>query len=1019
MLKKEQPPHRPSAQGLYDPSDEHDACGVGFVADLHGEKSYRILRKALTCVCNLQHRGAVDADAKSGDGAGVLTQIPVQLYREELEAMGYKLFDDKDLGVGMFFLPSDDRYARAHCRQIAKQVLQKRGLMPLEWRKVPVNPRVLGDKAAATAPVIEQLFLVRPDAEKISDDRYENLLYLSRREIEEQIREAGIQDCYICSLSSRVVVYKGMFTAPQLERFFLDLHNDKYRTALAVFHQRYSTNTFPTWALAQPFRTLAHNGEINTIRGNRNWLRAREADFASERWGEDIGILHNTIQPDGSDSGSLDNGLELLCQSGRGILHTLMMMVPAAFRSEEEKTSAKVRGFYEYHELNAEPWDGPAALAVSDGRWVAACLDRNGLRPARYKITSDGMLLMSSEVGVGELPDDIVIEKGRLAPGEMIAVDTAEGGLLRNEEIKAYVAAQSPYDQWVEDNLTVLRPDGQQSLAARSLEEKDYLGQSGCFGLSEEEWQTILLPMVQTGQEALGSMGDDTPLAVLSEKPRLLYHYFRQIFAQVTNPAIDPIREKLVMNVNVYLGRKLNWLEESPEHARQLRINSPVLTNEQLQEIRQLDSPHLRSDTISCCFKISDGTLGLEKTLQSICRQAHEKIDDGVSLLVLSDKGVDRDTAAVPMLLAVGALHHDLIRSGKRMRCSILCETGECRDVHQYACLIGYGASAVNPYLVWDSIGHLKDNPKHKINELPETELIENYILAVDKGLLKIMSKMGISKLSSYHGAQIFEAIGLGSKFISRFFDGTPSYIEGVGLEEITRETLDRHRQAWEEAESGKPSPAGFYRFRRDGERHAVTPPVLQSLHKFAGIKGEDQAGQREDYDKYVNAVESNRPISLRDLMRFKPSKPIPIDEVEPEEDILRRFTTAGMSFGALSPEAHQDLAIAMNRIGGKSNSGEGGEDKARFTPDENGDSRNSKIKQVASGRFGVTAEYLASAFEIEIKISQGAKPGEGGQIPGHKVSALIARLRHSTPGVMLISPPPTTTFIRSRTWPS
>ncbi len=998
----------PPAQGLYDPQFEHDACGVGFVASIHGQASYQILHKALSCVCNLQHRGAVDADSKTGDGAGVLTQIPTGLFRREIEKMGHKLFNDSDLAIGMFFLPLNDAYEQAHCRKVAEDVIKARGLMSLGWRRVPVNPKVLGDKAAAHAPLIEQLLIVRPDSEKISDDDYESLLYLCRREMEAYIAKEKISDFYICSLSSRVIVYKGMFTAPQLERFYDDLQDSAYETALAVFHQRYSTNTFPTWALAQPFRMLAHNGEINTIRGNRKWLRARESDFASERWGQDIQSLHGTIQAEGSDSASLDNGLELLCQSGRDVLHTLMMMVPAAFRSEHVKTTPEVRGFYEYQELIAEPWDGPAALAVSDGRMVAACLDRNGLRPARYKITSDGMLLMSSEVGVGQLPDDIVIEKGRLSPGEMIAIDTEKGCLLRNEEIKKLVASRKPYDQWVRENLTeISAPDDLRQLDAASLEQVNYLGTSASFGLSDEEWQAILLPMLQNGQEPLGSMGDDTPLAVLSQKPRPLYHYFRQTFAQVTNPAIDPIRERLVMSVYAYLGRKLNWLDESPEHACQLRLENPVLTNRRLEKIRQLDSPHLRSQTISCLFKTSSGIEGMKEAVEVMCEEARTKINDGASILILSDRGIDSQTAAVPMLLAVSAIHHDLIRSGLRMRCSIIAETGECRDVHQFACLIGYGASAVNPYLIWDTISHLKNEAKYKIQEVSEEDLIRNYIAAVEKGLLKIMSKMGISKLSSYHGAQIFEAIGLGREFISSYFTETPSFIGGIGLDEVARETIERHRLAWEEAEAGKPSPTGFYRFRRDGERHAVTPGVLQNLHKFVGIKGEEQAGQKEDYTTFVNAIESNRPISVRDLLRFKPGQPVPLEEVEPEEEILRRFTTAGMSLGALSPEAHEDLAIAMNRIGGKSNSGEGGEDKRRFAPDENGDSRNSKIKQVASGRFGVTAEYLASASEIEIKISQGAKPGEGGQIPGHKVSALIARLRHSTPGIMLISPPP------------
>ncbi|MEM6821849.1 MAG: glutamate synthase large subunit [Verrucomicrobiota bacterium] len=997
----------PPAEGLYNPQSERDNCGVGFVANVHGNRSNRIISKALGCVCNLQHRGAVDADAKSGDGAGVLTQIPVEIFKPLLKERGHELYNDSDLGVGMFFLPLEDAYRQAHIRKITEDVIEEAGLVSLGWREVPVNPKVLGDKAAATRPQIEQIFILRPDADKLNDDQYERTLYWCRRKIEKQAQEEALPDFYISSLSARMIVYKGMFTAPQLERYFDDLHNPEYKTTLALFHQRYSTNTFPTWGLAQPFRMLAHNGEINTVRGNRNWVRAREADFASPLWEDRSDSLEDVIQKGSSDSASLDNALELVAQSGRDVLHTMMMMVPAAFRSERGKTDPDVQGFYEFHELMAEPWDGPAALAVTDGRMIAACLDRNGLRPARYKITSDGMLLMSSEVGVGRIPEETIVEKGRLAPGEMIAVDTQEGILYRSEEIKKMVASKQPYSEWVKDHLKDLSAQDEEycHLDPRELEPTAFAGQAGSFGYSDEELQMILKPIFQVGQEPLGSMGDDTPLAALSQRPRPLYHYFRQLFAQVTNPAIDPIREKLVMDTQAILGTKLNWLDESPEHAKQLRLDTPVLTNRELQAIKSFDEPHLKSATISTRFKISGGHEAFETALQHVCQEAEAAVDEGKSIIILSDQGVSAEEAPLPMLLVVGAVHHHLIREGKRMKASIVCETGEARDVHQFACLIGYGASAINPYLTWDLAAKLIADGK--LGDTDEPTAIKNYVAAIDKGLLKIMSKMGISKLASYHGAQIFEAVGIHRDIVDKYFTATDSFIGGIGLTEISRETIQRHETAYRDAESPKPPQAGFYRYRRDGEMHSITPPVLQSLHKFVGIKGPDKANNKEDYRKFVDALTQNRPVAIRDLFRFKPRKAVPLDEVEPADEILKRFTSAGMSFGALSPESHEALAIAMNRIGGKSNSGEGGEDKDRFTPMENGDSKNSRIKQVASGRFGVTAEYLASAEEIEIKISQGAKPGEGGQIPGHKVSALIARLRHSTPGVMLISPPP------------
>ncbi|MEM9446530.1 MAG: glutamate synthase large subunit [Verrucomicrobiota bacterium] len=1003
----------PDAKGMYDPSHEHDNCGVGLVANIHGEKTNAIIKKALGCVCNLVHRGAVDADAKSGDGAGVLTQIPTKIFRPIIEKMGHKLYNDNDLAVGMIFLPGEGEYEQAHCRKITDEIVKKRGLVPIGWRSVPVKPKVMGDTAASTAPLIEQVIILRPEGLNMTDEDFERNLYIARREIEQRSTADHIENFYICSLSSKLISYKGMFTATQLERFFEDLHNPDYETAIAVYHQRFSTNTFPTWGLAQPFRILAHNGEINTIRGNRNWVRARESRLKDSIWGEEADLLIPVTNQNTSDSASLDHTMELLLASGRPLLHAMMMMVPSAFRSEH-CIDSDVRSFYEYHELFSEPWDGPAALAVTDGRYVAATLDRNGLRPARYKITQDGMFLLGSEVGVGEMPNEIIIEKGRLAPGEMIAVDTKEGKLLYNNDIKKLLASETPYGEWLDKNVRELshyfseEALNKQALKPQQKEEAEIIAEAFAFGHTDEELDLVLKPMFTKGQEPVGSMGDDTPIAALSERPRPLYHYFRQIFAQVTNPAIDPIREKAVMDVMSFCGCKGHWLKEEENHTKQLRLYSPVLTNEEMDKIKALPEDYLQAEIISCVYEIgADHSSGsLEAKITEICELAEKAITHGKSLLILSDKGTDESHAAIPMLLAVGGLHHHLIRVGKRREASILCETADARDVHQYACLIGYGAAAINPYIVWDLAHQVKTSGKG-LEECDEQEIINNYRNAINKGLLKIMSKMGISKLSSYHGGQVFEAIGIHKEVIEKFFTGTPSFISGVGIREIAAETIRSHKGGRENAAATKRPHAGYYKFRRDGEAHAVTPALLQPLHRFVGIKGEDKAEKDEDYASFTKAANEHTPIAVRDLLRFKPQDPISLDDVESIEDIRSRFTTAAMSFGALSPEAHETLAIAMNRIGGKSNSGEGGEDKARFTPLPNGDSKNSRIKQVASGRFGVTAEYLASAQEIEIKVAQGAKPGEGGQLPGHKVSALIAKLRHSVPGVMLISPPP------------
>jgi len=999
-------PHK-GPNGLYNPDFEHDACGVGFVAQISGKRSNEVLRTALTSICSLMHRGALDADAKTGDGAGVCTQIPYKIFAPEVSRLGHTLYNPSDLGVGVMFLPADNKYAAARARAITEEVLKKRELFVFGWRPVPINDHVLGEKAQSTMPLIEHVLVGRPAG--MWDDDYERRLFLARNEIEDRAAADKIADFYIPSFSHRTIVYKGLLVSASLEKFYPDLTSEDYETAIALFHQRYSTNTFPTWPLAQPFRMLAHNGEINTVRGNRNWMHAREAELQADFWGKDIDLLKPIIQPGGSDSASLDNAVEVLAMSGRGILHAMTMLVPPAYRSDPHLPQ-ELKDFYFYHRCFSEPWDGPAALAFTDGVIAGACLDRNGLRPARYNITADGLFVMASEVGGSALDQLEIVEKGRLAPGEMIAVDTAAGKLLRDADIKSALAARQPYGKWIKENLTPLPQAGEKDIAAPAGD-LDILGltqRQVAFGYSSEEVDMVIKPMLKDGAEAVGSMGDDTPLAVLSQKPRLLYTYFKQLFAQVTNPPIDPIREKLVMSLHTVIGWRKNLLAETPGHARLVSIESPVLLDGELAALKSVGGEH-KSATVSTLWPVSEGDAGLEKAVARIRSEAEAAIDGGARILILSDLGVDHANVPVPMLLAVGAVHHHLIAVGKRMRAGIVCETGEARDVHQIACLIGYGAAAINPYLALETVREILER-ENGAADFAKSAI--NYRKALEAGILKIMSKMGISVVNSYRGAQIFEAIGVSSKLIAECFRGTPSQIEGIGYREIAAESLERHAMAYGAAvpvEAGKLGDPGYYRFRRGGEVHSVTPPVLQSFHAFVGIKGADKAGKAEDYKKYVDAVLANSPVALRNLLEMlpMPGGPVELDEVEPIEDIRKRFTTAGMSLGALSPEAHECLAIAMNRIGGKSNSGEGGEDPVRFKRRENGDWANSAIKQIASGRFGVSAAYLASAKEIEIKMAQGAKPGEGGQLPGHKVSPYIAKLRHSVPGVTLISPPP------------
>src|SRR5579875_2252933 len=1015
----EQTAARPDHCPLYDPRFEHDACGVGFVAHVAGVASHAILQYALTSVVNLTHRGAVDADAASGDGAGVLTQLPRGLFARELARLGIRLADLSRLAVGMVFLPRDPA-GQARGRRLVQEAVARQGLDLLGWRVVPVHPEVLGAKARDTQPQIEQVLIAQNGALGPSD--FERVLYLVRKDIEARAAAEGLDTLYLPSLSHRTIVYKGLFVAPQLAGFYADLRDPAYETALAIFHQRYSTNTLPNWLLAQPFRMLAHNGEINTLQGYRNWMRAREPELASPLWNGDRALLRPVIWEAGSDSASLDNALELLERSGRDLLHAMAMLVPEAWENMPD-LDPQLRAFYEYHACLMEPWDGPAALAFTDGVTVAATLDRNGLRPARYWYTHDGLVVMASEVGVVDLPDEAIVEKGRLGPGQMIAVDTAQGVFLRNEEIKRELARRRPYGAWLDAELRRLEAppppptalygrgfywphgDGRYTNGAAHAEGGDPAAelqqQQRAFGYTAEDVRLIIRPMGATGHDAVWSMGDDTPLPVLSEHPRSFYNYFRQRFAQVTNPPIDPLREQLVMSLSTYAGARPSVLEESPAHAHLIHLPTPVLLAHDLERLRALGhDPAFKSATLRTLWPVREGVEGLERALDRLCTEAEQAVDAGAHLLILSDRGVDAEHAPLPMALAVGAVHHHLIRAGKRLRADLIAETGDAWDIHHFAVLIGYGASAVHPYVALATAAALPG--ERGLEELTVEEALLKFRAAVEAGLLKICSKMGISCLSSYRGAQIFEIVGLDQALVDRAFAGTPCRIGGLGLRDLADQVLRRHREAFTAPANGRLRDYGFVRYRGDGERHGYAPPVVKAMHRAVA------SGRYSDYQEFRALVEATGPLSIRDLLTFRPAgPPVPLEEVEPVAAILKRFVSTAMSLGALSPEAVQTLAIAMNRIGARSNSGEGGEDPDWYRDTSWGVPAHNKIKQVASARFGVTALYLAHAEELEIKMAQGSKPGEGGQLPGHKVSAMIARLRHAVPGIALISPPP------------
>jgi glutamate synthase (ferredoxin) len=1003
---------------LYDPAYERDSCGVGLVVDIAGRPSRQIVERALAGVVNLTHRGGVGADARTGDGAGLLTQVPLALFRDDLARCGHADLAPGELGVAMTFSPREDAQD-ARTRQIMETVFRDQGLIVIGWRDVPIDASVLGDTAQATLPRIGQL-LVRRAIDRPAD-AFERDLLLARKSTERVAAAEGIDDLFIVSCSARTLIYKGFCLPADLARFYTDLRDSAFTSAIAIFHQRYSTNTFPTWALAQPFRFLAHNGEINTVQGNRSWMQARTPQLAFPD-GISGDALRPAISMSGSDSLSLDNVLELLHHGGRSVPHALMMLIPEPWEQLPEMP-AELRAFYDFHAGLMEQWDGPAALAFSDGILAGATLDRNGLRPLRYAITADGVLVAGSEAGTVAIDQAQVVEQGRLGPGQMIVVDTARGVVLRNDELKAEVAAAAPYAGWLASGrvrLAVTAPDDD---VARPLEAVPAHGHSDeptprrprpaadtamvamqrAFGYTAEDLRLIIQPMAGEAKEPTWSMGDDAPLAVLSDKPRPLASYFRQRFAQVTNPAIDSLRERKIMALDSFIGPRGNLLVEHPDQARLVHLPSVLIDEAQLAALAAIDDGPLRSARISTLFEVpsaTDSTPGtiLEATLARMLADAESAIRAGTGLLLLSDRGVDATHAAAPMLLAVAALHHHLIREGLRMQVDLLVETGEVWDVHALACLIGYGASAVHPYLALAAAAALAGTRGHET--LTTADLRRNYVTALENGLLKVTSKMGISTAMGYRGAQIFETIGIDAALVERHFTGTPARLGGIGFAEIEADTLRRHQEAYAE-EAAKLPDLGLVRFRKEGEPHAYSPPIVTALQQAV------RSGEPVDYQAYRGLVSSQPLTAVRDLLTVKPlGEPVPLTEVEPAEAILRRFVVTAMSLGALSPEAYRTLAIAMNRLGARSNSGEGGEDPHWY--DEAGpDVPHSKVKQVASGRFGVTARYLSMAEELEIKIAQGSKPGEGGQLPGHKVTAFIARLRHAVPGLPLISPPP------------
>jgi glutamate synthase domain-containing protein 2/glutamate synthase domain-containing protein 1/glutamate synthase domain-containing protein 3 len=995
----------PPRRGLYDPQFEHDACGVGFVANIKGEASHDIVKKGVDILLNLVHRGACGCDPLTGDGAGILLQVSHAFFKRECDKAGIDLPEAGRYGVGNVFLPRD-KTQRRRCQEILEDKIFGTGQKLLGWRNVHVNEDALGPMARASVPVIRQVFIGSATEDEAS---FERKLFVIRKWAERTVRESNIASrgmFYIPSLSSRTIVYKGLLLAEQLTGFFRELEDPDMVSALAMVHQRFSTNTFPTWELAQPFRVLAHNGEINTVRGNSAWMSAREQLFdATQAFGHDIRHILPTIAPGGSDSAQLDNVAELLLHAGRPLPHVMMMLVPEAWQNDPQMPEHK-RSFYEYHSCLIEPWDGPAALAFSDGKRIGGILDRNGLRPARWTETKDGLVVLASETGVLDFAPENIERKGRLEPGRMFLVDTEKGRIVEDEEIKDEICKRKPYGKWIRENKIALDEIEASPPSATYRERASLFERQRSFGYTQEDLRVLMAPMAEKGEEAVGSMGTDTPLAVLSDEPQLLFAYFKQHFAQVTNPAIDPIREELVMSLKAYIGGEGNVLSELPDQAQMLELETPILTNAELAKLRETHLQQVRvPPTLPMLYPVAEGGAGMKEALDELCRQASLAVLNGYSLLILSDRGSNEQMAPVPSLLATGAVHHHLMRNGTRMRIGLIVETGEAREIHHFCLLTGYGAGAINPYLAFETLDQAaREGTLPGVNDGETAK--KKYIKAVNKGLLKVMSKMGISTLQSYHGAQIFEAIGLSPEVVDRYFTGTASRISGVDLDVIAEECRRRHEKAYPKLARTLPllDLGGQYAFRAQGERHLWNPTTVARLQH--AVRAEDAKSYKE-YAEAINSA-SEGLITLRGMWEFNsPRPPVPLEEVESAKDIVKRFATGAMSFGSISAEAHENLAIAMNRIGGRSNTGEGGEREERFQPDANGDLRRSSIKQVASGRFGVTTYYLVNADELQIKVAQGAKPGEGGQLPGHKVDAIIAKTRHSTPGVTLISPPP------------
>jgi glutamate synthase (NADPH/NADH) large chain/glutamate synthase (ferredoxin) len=993
-------PGFPDKQGLYDPRHEKDSCGIGFVVNIKGQKSHDIIHKGLQVLENLTHRGAQGCDPCTGDGAGILLQVPHAFLKRAASDAGVTLPEAGEYGVGQLFLPPSTD-SRRQCEQLFAKIIEAEGARLLGWRDVPVKSDTIGVQARKTEPFMRQVFIAR---DALNEAQFERKLYVIRKLVEKAVKDSAIQGrehFYVPSLSAHTIVYKGLLLPHQMAAYYQDLTDTNMVSALVLVHSRFSTNTFPTWPLAHPYRYVCHNGEINTLKGNVNWMKARQGRLHSDLFRNDMEKLFPIVFENQSDSACLDNALEFLLLGGRSLPHAMMMLIPEPWVANPQMDLDR-RGFYQYHAAMMEPWDGPAAVCFTDGKMIGATLDRNGLRPCRYQVTTDGMVVLASEAGVLPVEAKHIRMKGRLMPGRMFLVDTVQGRIIDDEEIKADIVRRKPYRSWV-TQYGVSLDELPEPLNVPQPDHPTIRQRQQAFGYTVEELKMVITPMILNGEEPVSSMGTDTPLAVLSDRPQLLFKYFKQLFAQVTNPPIDPIREQLVMSLVTNIGPKPNLMDESPESCRRIKVQQPILTNADLQKIRGISDPNFKSKTLRMLFRVAEGPDGLGAAVDDLCRQASQAIKEGYKFLILSDRGVDSAWAPIPSLLGISAVHHHLVRECTRTEVGLILETGEPRDVHQFACLIGYGAGTINPYLVFESLVDMERD-----GYLPEgldAQTAEGkFIKAINKGLLKIFSKMGISTVQSYCGAQIFEAIGLNHELIDRYFTGTPSRIEGVGIREIGEETLRRHRTAYEPVAIRQLDFGGEVHYRIQGEHHNWHPETIYKLQHAS------RANDAKTYAEFAQLVndESKRLSNLRGLLDFKfAPRPIPIEEVEPAREIVKRFNTGAMSFGSISKEAHETLAIAMNRLGGKSNTGEGGEDPERFKTLPNGDSKNSYIKQVASARFGVTAHYLVNARELQIKMAQGAKPGEGGQLPGHKVDENIARFRYATPGVQLISPPP------------